>query len=264
MKPPIAAIWRPGLPQDTQSSLMNCFEAALADRSRSHPPICFFRADDIGVPGDNCRQLLDLFARHNTPLNLAVVPAWLTTARWEALQKAAGSTPQRWCWHQHGWRHVNHEQSGRKQEFGPVREPHQLRADILAGRRRLEKIMGADAAPFFTPPWNRCSAETLALLRALGYKAVSRNRQARPAPQPSLPDFAVNVDLHTRKEQSASDGWRCLLADIRQALSEKCCGFMIHHQRMNAPAFDFLEHLLTAISGFPDISVHHFNTMTAP
>jgi hypothetical protein len=59
-----------------------------------------------------------------------------------------------------------------------------------------------------------------------------------------LPDFYTNVDLHTRKERDPALGWKNLLAELQSAISSKFCGIMIHHQKMNEAAFDFLEMLI--------------------
>jgi hypothetical protein len=67
-----------------------------------------------------------------------------------------------------------------------------------------------------------------------------------PAPD-GLPDFAVNVDLHTRKEEDPVSGWNGLFSEIRSALSQNHCGMMIHHQRMNEAAFVFLEIFIQAL-----------------
>jgi hypothetical protein len=232
-----------------------------------HPPATpvpvFFRADDVAVPGAALKALLDLFTRHRRPLNLAVVPAWLTHPRWRTLQGWAASGAGLWYWHQHGWRHANHEAPGVKpQEFGPGRPPAAGARDLAAGRRRLEAILGAAFTPVFTPPWNRCRGELLEALSAQGYAAVSRGRGAQPPPPPGLPDLAVNVDLHTRKEPTPAAGWRGLEAELAAGLARGVLGFMIHHQRMNAAAFVFLDRLLSVLGrsgafevvGFPALA----------
>ena len=104
--------------------------------------------------------------------------------------------------------------------------------------------MEAEFYPVFTPPWNRCSLGTLQLLGELGYVAVSRSRGNMPQAPRGLPDFYVNVDLHTRKERDPAVGWKNLLKELQQAISSTFCGIMIHHQRMNEAAFDFLEMLI--------------------
>jgi peptidoglycan/xylan/chitin deacetylase (PgdA/CDA1 family) len=212
------------------------------------PPMVFFRADDVGIPGRQFLALMDLFARYRVPLSLAVVPAWLNRERWAQVQRAAGEMNELWCWHQHGWRHLNHERSGKKQEFGPSLSAAQLRGALLKGRTRLEMLMEDRFYPVFTPPWNRCDPRTLQLLKELGYYAVSRSSGNQPMSPQGLPDLAVNGDLHTRKETDGATGYQHLLGELRQGLSSGLCGIMIHHQRMNRAALGFLEDLLRLLA----------------
>jgi len=232
--------------------------AALVHDSLAHIPAgtgvrVFFRADDIGVPSRSFSRLLAIFSRQQAPLALAVVPAWLTQPRWRFLLRASTGNRRRWCWHQHGWRHVNHEKRGKKQEFGPARTPAMLEADLLRGRKRLQALMGDRFTPIFTPPWNRCSREALALLKAHGYLAVSRDAGARATGPLGPPDIAVNVDLHTRCESDAQDAARGLAAELRYAFARGTCGIMIHHRRMNAAALEFLALLVGTLAAHPRV-----------
>jgi len=121
--------------------------------------------------------------------------------------------------------------------------------------------MGEDFYPVFTAPWNRCSSTTLELLVELGYHAVSRSRGSLPPPPDGLPDFQVNVDLHTRKELEAEEGWNGLFGDLKGALLSGLCGIMIHHQRMNGAAFAFLEVLLQKLSSHQSLPIVHFKDL---
>jgi hypothetical protein len=121
--------------------------------------------------------------------------------------------------------------------------------------------MGRDFYPVFTPPWNRCGLSTLILLKELGYHAVSRSIGSQPSTPDQLPDFQVNVDLHTRKEQFPSAGWDGLFDDLKGALLSGFCGIMIHHQRMNEAAFAFLEVLLETFSGCKDLILVNFGDL---
>ena len=248
------------LPADWALQLKTCL--AGADRSRKEVTAIFFRADDVAVPGRQMARLLEIFTRQATPLALAVVPAWLTAPRWQALRRMAGSRPDLWCWHQHGWRHWNHEPSGKKQEFGPARSREALARDLRGGRRRLETLMGSAFTPIFTPPWNRCSEITLALLGEMGYNAVSRSRGSQPPSPPGLADHAVDVDLHTDRSPTADAGWQRLMDALRRGLDRPSCGIMIHHQRMNAAAFDFLETLLETLRRHPGLTVADLRDLT--
>jgi hypothetical protein len=241
MTPQTTAVWR-RLPKDWAVQLTACCQRA--NDAASDPTAVFFRADDVAVPGRQFRRLMEIFTRNEVPLGLAVVPAWLTPPRWQALSGMGAARPDLWCWHQHGWRHRNHEPEGKKQEFGPFRPADALRADLERGRRRLNAIMGAAFSPLFTPPWNRCSEITLALLQEMGYDAVSRSRGSQPPAPPGLPDHAVDVDLHTDRASSAASGWQHLIDQLEKSLGRPRCGIMIHHQRMNDAAFCFLDTLL--------------------
>jgi peptidoglycan/xylan/chitin deacetylase (PgdA/CDA1 family) len=243
----IAALYRT-LPDDLAPRLAECIDASLRRYSEKKSARIFFRADDIGVPGKQFNRLIDLFKRYEAPLSLAVVPAWLTPMRWSALMKICQDTLSLWCWHQHGWRHKNYENLLKKQEYGPSRTPADIESELLRGRKRLASLMKERFYPLFTPPWNRCSGETLELLRKLNYRAVSRYQNAMPAAPRGLPDISVNVDLHTRKETRAEDGWKNLFEELGAALSSGFCGIMIHHQRMNDAAFVFMDILLDQLT----------------
>ena len=223
MQHDVSSIWY-RVPSDVVSKIERCVAVGCEQKSHSGDAHIFFRADDIAVPGKQFAHLLEIFSQYRVPLCLAVVPAWLTRPRWSALKRVARNAGSGWCWHQHGWRHINHEVEGKKQEFGPLRCRAALEHDIKCGRHRLESLLGQDFYPVFTPPWNRCDQKTLDVLKNLGYAAVSRSRSSRPPPPKGLPNFDVNVDLHTRKEKTPTAGWNNLLDELQQAIASGRCG----------------------------------------
>jgi peptidoglycan/xylan/chitin deacetylase (PgdA/CDA1 family) len=260
MQRPVSVIWQ-RLPSDLAARTASCVKAACEQASGSGEVFIFFRADDIAAPGSRFARLLEVFSFHRAPLCLAVVPAWLTPARWQAIEGIGKKSARLWCWHQHGWRHVNHELAGKKQEFGPRRTPDALARDIRRGRQRLRDLMGKNFYPVFTPPWNRCGQEALEVLKNTGYLAVSRSRGCRPPAPPGLPSFDVNVDLHTRKEGAPQAGWNNFFNELHLAISSGGCGIMIHHQRMNTAAFDFLDILLKALKAQNKVQLVHFKEL---
>ena len=140
------------LPGQIKDSVKHTIEKGLA----AHGTInVFFRADDIGVPSKNFEHMMALFLACHMPLCLAVVPAWLTRARWAAMAGFRQKGSSLFCWHMHGFRHCNHEPSGKKQEFGPARSSKELYNDLSKGQARLLSIMGKHLTQVFTPPWNR-------------------------------------------------------------------------------------------------------------
>jgi hypothetical protein len=211
------------------------------------PVALFFRADDIGVPGKSLERLTALFIRMRMPVAYATVPAWLTAHRWRAIRPPNASANSLICWHQHGFRHVNHESTGKKSEFGHTRDISAIARDINRGKARLETIMGSDFTPIFTPPWNRLSEDTLEVLVTNGFSAVSRSDGEKPPTPPGLADVSINVDLHTRREFSAQTAWEGLFREFSAGGNRRFCGVMIHHRRMNDDAFTFLADLLAAV-----------------
>jgi hypothetical protein len=158
---------------------------------------------------------------------------------------------------------VNHEKRNKKQEFGPSRSYDQIKKDILKGRHRLERLMDKLFCPIFTPPWNRCSIDTLNILKELGYDAVSRDKKSLPISPEGLFDFQIHVDLHTRKAVNPIEDWNFLFTELSQAISNGNCGVMIHHQRMNDAAFKFLELLLQTVVKRRNLIPVHFKDMAA-
>ncbi|BHH84401.1 polysaccharide deacetylase family protein [Desulforhopalus sp. 52FAK] len=221
----------------------------------------FFRADDIGIASLNFTQLIDCFTQHKLPLCLATVPTWLTPSRLAELQSLTGISEHQWYWHQHGYVHRNFENTGKNQEFGPARNYEDVLTSLTNGKQRLDSLLGPLNKPVFTPPWNRCSAETLQALKFLGFKAISRSRGAKPSTLPPFPDLQVNVDLHTRKEPLAEESFQNLLEELKRSLSSGNCGIMLHHQRMNKRATEFLDILMKCLKKQQNISFVHFGDL---
>ncbi|MCP4624770.1 MAG: polysaccharide deacetylase family protein [bacterium] len=260
MKYNVSSLWH-RLPSDIVSRTERCIATGCGQNAQRGESLIFFRADDIAAPGNQYSRLIKLFSLYKVPLCLAVVPAWLTRPRWLALKSVAKNDASLWCWHQHGWRHVNHEDTGKKQEFGASRSRTDLEHDIGCGKRRLENLLGDVFYPAFTPPWNRCDRKTLDVLKELDYAAISRSRGSKPSPPEGLLNFDVNVDLHTRKEKRPGAGWDNLFNDLQQAIGSGRCGIMIHHQLMNQAAFDFLEILLRALARNKTLKMIHFEDL---
>jgi hypothetical protein len=260
MKPFISPIWRQP-PSDIAARIEASIKDVCAHFENTGPGYVYFRADDVAVPGRQFYRMMDLFSNYRVPLSLAIVPAWLTSERWNALQKIGLLSSSLWCWHQHGWRHLNHETEGRNQEFGSGRLFSEIKDDLLKGRQRLENILGNHFYPVFTPPWNRCNLETLELLKKYRYLAVSRNFGALPPPPEKLPDLCVDVDLHTRKDKDPVSGWDRLFKSLKKDLSSGRCGIVLHHQKMNAAAFYFLDILLKTLKQSKKIVLVNFKDL---
>jgi hypothetical protein len=240
-----ASLWQTDLPEDLEQRLAEIFDA---DQGGEALPYIFFRADDIGRIDADFVRLMELFSVWNKPLCLALVPQWLTAESWQQMSLFA-QKEELFCWHQHGLDHSNHESTAKKNEFGESRPIEEIRDSILAGKTRLEEIIGEYSLPVFTPPWNRCSEMTMQVLLDLDFLGISRSADVQPPAPFGLPDMAVNIDLHTRRETDPAEGMANLLSECQAALRTGSMGFMLHHQRMNENSFLFLEKLFKVIDG---------------
>ena len=200
------------------------------------PVEVFFRDDDAGWGTDRLIALLDVFARHDLPLDLAVIPAALDDEL--AAELTSRAAAQRLRLHQHGYAHHNHEPEGRKHEFGPHRSRDEQQRDIAAGAARLQHLVGA-TEPIFTPPWNRCTADTGHAIVALGFYVLSRESRARPLGIGGLDEIPIHVDwvkpdAITRLAGAIADGGRT--------------GVMFHHAEMDADELARADELLALLA----------------
>jgi hypothetical protein len=230
---------------------VNALQAAL-DAAAS-PVYFFLRDDDAGWDDARLFSLLDCTEHAGVPIDLAVIPQICSDALAHALCARIDASPGEIGVHQHGYAHANHETAGRKCEFGGARSIDDQRRDLCRGRERLRELFGARLDGLFTPPWNRCSPATPALLAELGYSALSRDRTA-PV-QSALPEWAVDVDWCKQRRlaaQQGEDGFDRIGFELaRQIGAGHPIGLMLHHAEMDACDLLLLDALLAASAPHP-------------
>ncbi len=192
----------------------------------------FFRDDDVGWESNRLRALLDLFAKHELPIDLAVIPATLGGSLARELRAHAEQRPGLIALHQHGFTHVNHEPEGRKCEFGPARSRAQQYRDIESGKRKLAELLGPSVSPIFTPPWNRCTATTGEIMVDLEFRILSRDASAPPLQISGLLELAVCFDWFAKRKgvRLSRDEAGAVLA--AKATPDAPVGIMFHHALM--------------------------------
>jgi peptidoglycan/xylan/chitin deacetylase (PgdA/CDA1 family) len=237
-----AAVWKEP-PTDWTNRLSDALERGSANQA----PTVFFRADDVGAGGQAFEALCILFRSFQVPLAMAVVPSWLSSVRQKQLFESAPLSEKLWGWHQHGWRHVNWQKTGKKSEFGEHRPFERQWRDIWQGQQKMKEIFGDNLLPIFTPPWNRMSNATLKVLQELNFKGISLAGSTPRGfrPPPTLKKIRVHLDLHTRKGRDGDSDFDGLLEELAILIGRRePFGVMIHHHRMTAFAFQFLHALL--------------------
>lgn len=200
----------------------------------SEPITFFFRDDDAGWRDRRLLELLDIFAAHSLPIDLAVIPKELQPSMAGQLRARRATAPGELGLHQHGFLHANHEGNGRKWEFGPTRSEAAQRRDISEGRRILQDLLGGDIHPIFTPPWNRCTMVTGRCLRQLGFRALSRHSRHSPLAIAGLYELPIRVDWFAHR-----DGVRFTRQELgeelaRAAVESDVVGIMFHHAVMDS------------------------------
>ena len=216
------------------------------------PITFFFRDDDAGWSDRRLVSLLFLFEDQGVPIDLAAIPNALDQSLVPELQRRLSSMPEIIGVHQHGWTHRDHESRGRKHEFGPSRSSTDQFADLQAGRARVEALFGSAADAIFTPPWNRCTQETVNHLEALGFDTLSRDVSGAPLQLGGLRELAVGVDW-CRYWEKADRGPSVIaqrIADISG--NEQPLGIMLHHAEMDTTQRKYLCDLLRLLQAHPN------------
>jgi hypothetical protein len=215
----------------------------------SPEPITFFFRDDDGGWSDNrLFKLLDLFADYRLPVDLAIIPQALTPALARSIRERIEANRERIGIHQHGFAHVNHESEGRKCEFGPARGPELQEQDIASGKIILAEFFGPILQPIFTPPWNRCTAQTGDCLIRLGFRILSRDSSAAPFNISGLSELPVRIDWFAKRKgvRLNTDQLGTLIADtVRDA---KPVGVMFHHALMDRDEIRVAGELLALVA----------------
>ena len=211
------------------------------------PTRLFFRDDDGGWADERLQALCDLFLELGAPLDIAVIPAAVTANTRKVINRARERRPDLIHVHQHGCRHVNHESTGRKCEFGRSRSQAEQARDIEWGRRRMHSHFGTACTPAFTPPWNRCTATTMSLLESLGYRAVSRISGSEPLPSSRVAQVDVTVDWLKQRDGRRLMGPAFAAYVAKRLRGATTVGFMLHHEHMDSREMTKLRVLLERV-----------------
>jgi len=214
------------------------------------PAMFFFRDDDAGWADKQLMQLLDCFAWYAIPIDLAVIPRALSTSKAPVSRRVADSRGLIGI-HQHGYSHRNHQLQGRKCEFGAQRSYLQQWHDIKTGRDILVDAFPDQLDGIFTPPWNRCSQDTVEVLLDLEFTALSRDNTGKPLACRMLQELPINIDWF-KKQQGLRLHYAALGELIAQTISSRgLLGIMLHHELMDHQERVNLSSLLELLGSHP-------------
>ena len=224
----------------------------------------FFRDDDVDADEETLWHLLKPFLFRGVPINLEIIPGKLTNSTAKLLRQHQRSYSKLIELNQHGWQHTNHEIEGRKCEFGASRNFAQQLNDISYGKAKLDEIFGDQWHPVFTPPWNRCTKDTLHALDELGFKVFSKDHSHQPITNYSFTEISITLDLYRWKPQAAMKPPATIVNELRLQIFElDTVGILLHHKVMDAAAFSFLDALLDELHRHPVVRFHTFQSLVS-
>jgi hypothetical protein len=218
----------------------------------------WWRDDDAAAPAQRLDHLLATAGA--VPVALAVIPALADDALAARLDRA-GQPPVYVL--QHGWRHRDHADGGKKSEFPLSRSSAEIAADLASGRTRLAALFGARALAVLAPPWNRLDDSLFPLLAASAIRAVSRVKPRGAAwSRPGVFQSNVHVDLVAWRGGRGFVGEAAALAGLvghlrarRKGIVDRDepTGILTHHLVQDRATGDFLGRLVALTRGHPAV-----------
>lgn len=218
----------------------------------------WWRDDDAAAPTAALERLLDLAARSDQPLALAVIPDRAEAALAERLSNQSADVAVL----QHGFAHRNHAPAGEKKcELTAPRQRPETLEELRRGQGILKTLFGARALPVLVPPWNRIAPEMTAALPALGFTGLSTYKaRKQPQPGPGLQQVNCHLDILQWRPERRFLGLGeavALLTDHLRARREgradpaEPSGILSHHAVHDEAAWAFLEDLLARLARHP-------------
>lgn len=217
----------------------------------------WWRDDDAGADSPALARLLDLAARHDAPLALAVVPLHLDRPGAARIAVAPGVAVL-----QHGLRHANRAGAGEKKcEFPDALPLDAMLAELDQGRAVLHAAFDGQALPILVPPWNRLAPAMIPALPSIGLSGISTyqpRRAAEAAPGVRQVNCHVDpIDWHGTRGFIGEQAALTLVADHLRARregrvdAEEPTGLLTHHAVHDEAMWRFLDGLIARLTHHP-------------
>lgn len=218
-------------------------EALERWRAAGRQPVLWLRDDDAIEPTGPLDRLLDVTARFEVPLVLAVIPSGAGAALGERVAQTRNVTAV-----VHGWAHQNHAPAGqKKQELGPHRPAEAVLGELGRGLERITRLFPGRSVPLLVPPWNRIDPALVPELPGIGYRGLSTFGRPKPAP---LRVVNTTVDIMDWHGTRGCRDYALIIAEIVEQLDAALAdpkqppvGLLTHHLVHDEAAWALLERL---------------------
>lgn len=237
-----------------QPSGWDALEHELDLWARKRRKVAFWwRDDDARVASPALDRLLDLAARFEMPLALAVIPVGADASLEARLARAEHARV-----FQHGWDHANHADPGRPAELGETRDPAEVQAQLAEGRQRLELLFARRFLPILVPPFNQLSRHLGGVVERMGYRFISSQGDFAGLPLASCNTHLDVIDWQRNEAADPSVIVRAAIAAIklrRYGLvpATSPVGMVTHHLAHDAAVWNLVEELLRRLRQHPAI-----------
>lgn len=203
----------------------------------------FFRNDDLGWMPQQFERLMGLFRKHQLVLCTAAIPLYCT----DSYQKGAFAKDRGLLEiHSHGFSHLDHQNQGKKAEFGDQRDVDSVRQELQKSLTLTKDLFGDLYFEAFTPPWNRIEDRFIPILKEAGFKVLSRDGD-KMADVPGLLELNIHVDVHTSKKGKLSTSQKIWEQTESQWAKSPICGIMLHHKHMEERDYETLDLFLAEV-----------------
>lgn len=215
--------------------------------------LLWWRDDDAIEDGPELRRIIELSARWDVPLALAVIPALAKSSLVEIGQEPKIDFLV------HGFAHENHAPNGeRKAEFTSGMDLGGLRRMLSDGHTRLKRLV-PKALPVFVPPWNRFPSEHLRELEAAAYSGFSAwGSETGWRYNGGIRIANTHLDLIDWKGGASPKPIERLLSEFHNLCwatdraANAPIGILTHHKQMPGEAFGHLEEFFRYVARQPD------------
>ncbi|MDG1168814.1 MAG: polysaccharide deacetylase family protein [Sulfitobacter sp.] len=223
-------------------------------QAQGEQPSFWWRDDDTEAPTQALARLIELSAKYDAPLHLAVIPADIHRDLADMLRAA----PHVWCL-QHGFAHKNNEPKGeRASEVGKSRDLDLQQADLAEGWKRMQHAELPNLLPVMVPPWSRIGAQVVPHLPRWGYAALSVfDRRAQAEDAAGLLHFNAHVEpLRWRPDARFAGVEKTLeqcvthLRERRTGVADRDepTGLLTHHLQTPQQVWEFCDELAARLS----------------
>lgn len=224
----------------------------------------WWRDDDARTASPALDRLLDLAARFDMPLALAVIPVGADDSLARRLTSAESVRV-----FQHGWDHVNHVAAGRPAELGESRDPDEVQAQLIEGRRQLDTLFGPRFLPVLVPPFNQLARHLGRAVESAGYRFISSQGDYAGLPLPSRNTHLDVIDWQRNQAADPAAIVRMAIAAIklrRYGLISPTSpvGMVTHHLAHDETVWRLIEELLDRLTRHPAVSTPQVERLFAP